>query len=198
MAEEGIDELRQILNYIAGMGIPSQAVDIDFSIARGLDYYTGAVMETILLDAPEFGSVFGGGRYNGLVSRFTGAELPATGSSIGVDRLFAALRHLEAIDCSEQTVTEVMVLRLEKDRDSDYLQIAADLRDMGMNAEVCLADDTTFKSQFNFAISRGMKFVIICGGNEFEKQTVQVKNLQTREQEEIPRNELINYFKKEN
>ncbi|QTA90546.1 histidine--tRNA ligase [Desulfonema magnum] len=198
VAEEGIDELRQILDYIAGMGIPAEAVDIDFSIARGLDYYTGPVMETILLDAPEFGSVFGGGRYNGLVSRFTGAELPATGSSIGVDRLFAALSHLGAIDRAEQTVTEVMVLRLEKDRDADYLQMAAELRGAGMNAEVCLADDTTFKNQFNFAITRGMKFAIICGGNEFETQTVQVKNLQTRKQEEIPRNEMIHYFKREN
>ncbi|MDM8550672.1 histidine--tRNA ligase [Desulfobacterales bacterium HSG2] len=195
IAQEGIDELGQILEYVAGMGIPSEPLEIDFSIARGLDYYTGPVMETVLLDAPEFGSVFSGGRYNNLVSRFTGKELPATGASIGVDRLFAALSHLEAIDRSEETVAEVMVLRIEKDRDADYLRIATDLRSVGINTEISLADDTTFKKQFNFAISRGVKFVIICGGNEFEKGTIQVKNLQTRKQEEIPRDELMKYFK---
>lgn len=195
IAQEGIDELGQILEYVAGMGIPSEPLEIDFSIARGLDYYTGPVMETVLLDAPEFGSVFSGGRYNNLVGRFTGKELPATGASIGVDRLFAALNHLEAIDRSEETVSEVMVLRIDKDRDADYLRIATDLRSAGINTEISLADDTTFKKQFNFAISRGVKFVIICGGNEFEKGTIQVKNLQTRKQEEIPRDELMNYFK---
>ena len=195
IAQEGIDELEQILEYVAGMGIPPEPVEIDFSIARGLDYYTGPVMETVLLDAPEFGSVFSGGRYNNLVSRFTGKELPATGASIGVDRLFAALSHLKAIDRSEETVAEVMVLRIEKDRDADYLRIATELRSVGINTEISLADDTTFKKQFNFAISRGVKFVIICGGNEFEKGTIQVKNLQTRKQEEIPRDELVNYFK---
>ncbi|MCP4104571.1 MAG: histidine--tRNA ligase [Desulfobacteraceae bacterium] len=193
-AEQGVNELRQVLEYTGGMEIPAEFVEIDFSIARGLDYYTGPVMETILLDAPEFGSVFGGGRYNDLVARFTGKELPATGASMGVDRLFAALSHLGLIDRAEQTVAEVMVMRLEKDHDSDYLKIASDLRAAGINAEVSLLNDTTFKSQFNFAISRGVKFVIICGGNEFEKQTVQVKNLQTRVQEEISRNELVNYF----
>ncbi|MCP4352139.1 MAG: histidine--tRNA ligase [Desulfobacterales bacterium] len=193
-AEEGINELRQVLEYTGSMEIPAEFVEIDFSIARGLDYYTGPVMETILLDAPEFGSVFGGGRYNDLVARFTGKELPATGASMGVDRLFAALSHLGLIDRTEHTVAEVMVMRLEKDHDTDYLKIASDLRTAGINAEISLLNDTTFKSQFNFAISRGVKFVIICGGNEFEKQTVQIKNLQTRVQEEISRNELVNYF----
>ena len=195
MAEEGIEELEQIMEYIAGMGIPSEAVEIDFSIARGLDYYTGPVMETILPDAPEFGSVFSGGRYNNLVARFTGKELPATGASIGVDRLFAALSHLGAVDRSEQTVTEVMILRIAKDHDPDYLQMAGELREIGLNVEVCLIEDTTFKSQFNFAISRGMRFAIICGEDEFEKQTVQVKNLETRKQEEIQRDALADYFK---
>ncbi|CAN2041943.1 Histidine--tRNA ligase [Candidatus Magnetomoraceae bacterium gMMP-15] len=195
IAEQGIDELKQIIKYLNGMQIPSKFVDIDFSIARGLDYYTGPVMETILLDAPEYGSVFSGGRYNNLVSRFTGKELPAVGTSIGVDRLFAALKHLKAIDCSEQTVTKVMVLRIEKGRNLEYIQMAYDLRKNGVNAEVCLVEDTTFKSQFNFAISRGVKFIIICGGNEFEKDTVQIKNLQTRKQEEISRNKLADYFK---
>jgi|LGVF01.1.fsa_nt_gb histidyl-tRNA synthetase len=196
IAEEGIDELQQILEYIRATGVPSSFVDIDFSIARGLDYYTGPVMEMILLDAPEFGSVFSGGRFNDLVSRFTGRELPAVGASIGVDRLFAALNNLGAIDRSEQTVSKVMVLRISKDHDIDYLKIMAMLRNQDINAELCLLDDTTFKRQFNFAISRGVQFVIICGEDEFQKGTIQIKNLQTRKQEEVSIDEITNYFSK--
>jgi len=176
------------------MNIPEKFVNIDFSIARGLDYYTGPVFETVLLDAPEFGSVFSGGRYNDLVRRFTGKSLPATGTSIGVDRLFAALSHLGLVDKSRQTVTEVMILRLEKDRDDQYLDIASQLRGKGINTEISMVEDTSFKGQFNYAISRGVKFIVICGALEFEKETVQVKNLETRKQEEIPRTELEAYF----
>jgi histidyl-tRNA synthetase len=194
IAQEGLEELRLIINYLHSMNIPEKYVDIDFSIARGLDYYTGPVFETILLDAPEFGSVFSGGRYNDLVRRFTGKSLPATGTSIGVDRLFAALSHLGLIDKSRQTVTEVMILRLEKDRDNQYLEIASQLRRKGINTEISMVEDTSFKGQFNYAISRGVKFIVICGALEFDKKTVQVKNLETRQQEEIPLADLETYF----
>jgi histidyl-tRNA synthetase len=194
IAMQGIHELEKILVYLKTMEIPEQYAQIDFSMARGLDYYTGPVMETVLLDAPEFGSVFSGGRYNNLVSRFTGKDLPATGASIGVDRLFAALDHLKAINRTEQTVAKVIVLRIDKDQDIDYLNIATRLRKTGINTELCLLDDTTFKSQFNFAISRGVRFVIIRGENERNRQTVQVKNLMTRKQEEIPEQKLTEYF----
>ncbi len=197
IAEEGIDELRQILNVLPAMEIDLDVVEVDFSIARGLDYYTGPVMELGLLDAPEFGSVFSGGRYNDLVSRFTGKELPATGASMGVDRLFAALSHLGAIDTTRQAVSDVMILRIEKDNDPEYLKIAAELHKAGVNAELSLLDDTTFKSQFHFAIGRGVKYIVIQGRNELDNNTIQVKNLETRKQVEIPRDELVEYFKKE-
>jgi len=194
VAEEGIDELERVLEYLAQMDISEDRVEIDFSIARGLDYYTGPVMETILVDAPDFGSVMSGGRYNNLVSRFTGKELPATGTSIGVDRLYAALVHIAAIDRSRQTVARVMIIRLVAGHDRDYLKIATELRQTGLNTELCLVEDTTFKSQFNFAISRGVRYVIICGEDEFEKQTLQVKDLETREQVEIARDKLTDFF----
>jgi histidyl-tRNA synthetase len=194
VAEEGIREIEQILSYLEGMGIGSGNVHVEFSIARGLDYYTGPVMETLLLDAPEFGSVFSGGRYNNLVRRFTGKDLPATGASIGVDRLFAALCTLGVIDTTRQTVSEVMILRLEKDRDLDYLAMASEIRRLGIPVELSLVEDITFKSQFNFAVNRGVRYLVICGGNEFENGTVQVKNLETRQQEAIPIATLGQYF----
>jgi len=195
IAMEGVSELEEILTYLEAMNISMDYIHIDFSIARGLDYYTGPVMEMELIDAPKFGSVFSGGRYNNLVKRFTGKELPAVGASIGVDRLFAALNYLKAIDCSQQTVTDVMVIRISRDRDNEYLNIAQTLRENGINTEVCLIEDTTFKRQFNFAISRGVRFIVICGEDEFKKQTVQVKKLETRKQEELPLADLVPYMK---
>jgi len=197
IALTGIAELEEILTYLKSMEIPLTQVEIDFSIARGLDYYTGPVMEMVLTDAPKFGSVFSGGRYNNLVSRFTGKELPAVGASIGVDRLFAALNHLKVLDNTQQTVTDVMIIRIAPNRDTDYLKIAQNLRKEGIRTEISLIEDMTFKRQFNFAISRGVRFIVICGENEFSQNMAQVKNLETRQQTEMPMAELAEYMKRE-
>jgi len=197
IAMNGISELKEIFKCLSAMKIPLTKIEIDFSIARGLDYYTGPVMEMELLDAPQFGSVFSGGRYNNLVSRFTGKELPAVGASIGVDRLFAALNHLKLIDDSQQTVTDVMIIRISPDHDPDYLEMAQNLRIANIRTEVCLVEDTTFKRQFNFAISRGVRFVIICGENEFNAKKVQIKNLITRKQVELDAHMMVEYLVQE-
>lgn len=196
VAIEGVQELKQILNYLDAMNIPEEFLEINFSIARGLDYYTGPVMETLLVKAPQFGSLCSGGRYNGLVARFTGETIPAVGTSIGVDRLFAALVYLKSVDLSKTTVTNTMILRLMPDCNEEYMQIANELRDAGVKTEICLLNDTTFKTQFNFAISRGVDFVVIYGEEEKEKGVIQVKNLKTREQTEMSREELANFIKK--
>lgn len=194
VVEEGVRELKQILNYLKAMNIPAGIVKIDFSIARGLDYYTGPVMETVLLDAPEYGSVFSGGRYDGLVRRFTGEDLPAVGASVGIDRLFTALREIGAIRIRRKTVARVMILRLAPDKDMEYLKLAEEIRYLGINTEVCLLNDTTFKNQFNFALNRGVKYVVIMGEDEMKNNTVQIKNLETREQVELKRDEVKGYF----
>lgn len=194
VAQEGIKELEIILDYIFAMEIQSEVIQINFSIARGLDYYTGPVMETVLLDASQFGSVFSGGRYNDLVGRFTGKELPSVGASIGVDRLFAALKFLNKIDLSKQTVVDAMVLRLMENEDIEYLRIAQEIRKFGINCEICLLDNVSFKAQFNFAISRGVKYVVIYGEDEKRKGLIQIKNLENREQNCLLRKELKNFF----
>ncbi len=194
IASEGLDELAQILSYLDASQIPESSVKIDLSIARGLDYYTGPVFESFLLDAPEFGSVFSGGRYNGLVSRFTGQELPAVGASIGVDRLFSALQHLGNLGSQGLTVAQMLILRLASDQDTFYLRLAGALRKAGFRVELSLMEDTTFKSQFSFAINQGVNFAVIAGTEEISRQVVQVKNLSNRLQEEIPVSKLIDYF----
>ncbi|MEI6378793.1 MAG: histidine--tRNA ligase [Candidatus Falkowbacteria bacterium] len=194
IAEDGIKELEQILGFTADLGVPSDKVLVDFGVARGLDYYTGPVMETSLLTAPEFGSVFSGGRYNNLMERFTGQELPAVGASIGVDRLFAALRQLGLLDVSRATITDVLVMRIADNLDSEYLEIAKIIRRCGLNTEVSMLEDRTFKAQFNFALGRGVKYAIIYGENESIKRTIQIKNLSTRKQTEINFSDLEIYF----
>jgi histidyl-tRNA synthetase len=195
IAEKGIDELEEILSFLPSMSVPDEFVAIDFSIARGLDYYTGSVTETVLLDAPEFGSVFGGGRYDDLVKRFTGESLPAVGASMGVDRFFAALKRLGLVDIGRKTVTDIIIIRVAPERDKEYLSIADKLREVGFNTEICLLGDTTFQNQFNFALSRGAKFVVIAGEDEFKKGIVSVKNFQTRKQVELKEEDLVSWIK---
>ncbi len=156
-------------------------------------------METSLLDAPEFGSVFSGGRYDGLVKRFTGEELPAVGASIGVDRLFKTLEHLKLIKVEKTTVADAMIMRLSENNDEHYLKIANMVRETGLNVDICLIKDTTWKSQFNFVLNQGVKFMIICGEDEIAKNIIQIKNLETREQTEIELSEekLIDFFEKQ-
>ena len=194
IAEEGLEELSQILSHVLIHRVPEEFVEVDFSIARGLDYYTGPVMETVLTDAPEFGSIFSGGRYNNLVAKFTGKKLPAVGASIGVDRLFAALSYLKKIDRSNLTVSHVMVLRLSKNRDHQYLEIVEMIREAGLNAELSLLESTTFHDQFNYALTRGVKHVVIVGDDEFSKNAIQIKDLVLREQKEIPKDQFKNYL----
>lgn len=194
IAHEGITELETILTTLEQSEAVRECVSIDFSIARGLDYYTGPVMETTLHDAPEFGSVFSGGRYDGLVKRFTGQELPAVGVSIGVDRLFRALVELGLFDTKQKTTVDVMIMRIMPDADATYLGYARRLRGAGLNVEVSLLRDTTFKNQFNYALSRGARYIVICGQEEYDQKTVQIKDTHTRAQDTVPVDDIEKYF----
>ncbi len=193
IAEEGIAELEDIIRLCPDA---SEVVEVNFSVVRGLDYYTGPVMETSILGAEEFGSVFSGGRYDNLMERFTGKPLPAVGASIGVDRLFAALKHLGLIKTDKQSATEVIILDIDASLTQLYLQVAKEIRTMGYNVEICLLEDKTFKSQFNFALSRGAAFMIILGADEAARGVVKLKDLSSRKQIDLTFSELAHYFQK--
>ena len=180
---EGVDELRQIAAMLAAMGVAEDRAVIDPAVVRGLGYYTGPVFEAELtfeiLDEKgrkrQFGSVAGGGRYDGLVERFTGQKVPATGVSIGVDRLLAALRAKGL--AGAQVAGPVVVTVMDRDRMSDYQAMAADLRAAGIRAEVYLGNPKNFGNQLKYADKRGAPVAIIQGGDEAERGVVQVKNL---------------------
>ncbi|WP_297617695.1 histidine--tRNA ligase [uncultured Roseicyclus sp.] len=183
IGREGVAELETIADLLAAQGYGPDRIVIDPSVVRGLGYYTGPVYEAELtfeiLDEKgrprQFGSVAGGGRYDDLVKRFTGQEVPATGVSIGVDRLLAALRAKGRL--SGATQGPVIVTVMDRDRMADYQRMAADLRAAGIRAEVYLGNPRNFGNQLKYADKRGSPVAIIQGGDEAARGVVQIKDL---------------------
>ena len=180
---DGAGELETIAELLDAQGYNANRIDIDPSVVRGLGYYTGPVYEAELtfevLDDKgrprNFGSVSGGGRYDDLVKRFTGQEVPATGVSIGVDRLLAALRAKGRMD--QTAVGPVVVTVMDRDRMADYQTMVADLRNAGIRAEVYLGNPKNFGNQLKYADKRQSPVAIIAGSDEFDKGIVQIKDL---------------------
>jgi histidyl-tRNA synthetase len=183
VGEQGVQELNDISIILEQLGYRADRILIDPSCVRGLGYYTGPVFEAELtfeiLDEKgrkrQFGSVAGGGRYDGLVKRFTGQDVPATGVSIGVDRLLAALRAKGRAGAVAQG--PVVVTVMDRDRMADYMGMVGDLRRAGIRAEVYLGNPKNFGNQLKYADKRGSPIAIIQGGNEAEKGTVILKDL---------------------
>jgi len=181
---EGVDELETIAALLAAQGYGPDRIVIDPSVVRGLGYYTGPVFEAELtfeiLDEKgrprQFGSVAGGGRYDDLVKRFTGQAVPATGISIGVDRLLAALRAKGRIG-AEAAQGPVVVTVMDRDRMADYMQMVGELRAAGIRAEVYLGNPKNFGNQLKYADKRGAPVAVIQGTDEAERGVVQIKDL---------------------
>ena len=183
--EEGIFELQQISELCIAAGYNRNRIRIDPSVVRGLEYYTGPVFEAELLaEIPNdegqivrFGSVGGGGRYDGLVSRFRGEPVPATGFSIGVSRLMSALKALGKLDTSD-TIGPVVVLVMDRDTESlgRYQKMVSELRQAGIRAEMYLGG-SGMKPQMKYADRRGAPCVVIQGGNERAEGVVQIKDM---------------------
>ena len=179
----GIDELEQIAALLSAQGYGPDQIVIDPSVVRGLGYYTGPVFEAELtfdiLDHKgrkrQFGSVAGGGRYDDLVKRFTGQEVPATGISIGVDRLLAALREKGQI--TQSGTGPVVVTVMDRDRMADYQKMVAELRNAGIRAEVYLGNPKNFGNQLKYADRRNSPVAVIEGAEEKARGVVQVKDL---------------------
>ena len=183
VGEAGVGELETIAELLDAQGYAADRIEIDPSVVRGLGYYTGPVYEAELTFEIEdekgrprnFGSVSGGGRYDDLVKRFTGQEVPATGVSIGVDRLLAALRMKGRM--AHQSVGPVVVTVMDRDRMADYQTMVAELRNAGIRAEVYLGNPKNFGNQLKYADKRGAPIAVIEGGDEKASGIVQIKDL---------------------
>jgi histidyl-tRNA synthetase len=171
-----LDVVERISNHLYALGYEDDRVSLDLSIARGLAYYTGPVFEAILLDAPQFGSVFGGGRYDDLVMRFLGQPIPAVGASIGVDRLLAALTHLGRIG-TEKATARVLVTHMDAALRDDYLAITWELRRAGIPTELYLGSAKGPGKQLKYADQYDVPLAILYGSNEKEQNVVTIKDL---------------------
>ncbi|MCY6382274.1 histidine--tRNA ligase [Hoeflea prorocentri] len=182
----GIGELEQIANLVAAAGYDDGRVKIDPSVVRGLEYYTGPVYEAELLfdvtnekgQTVQFGSVGGGGRYDGLVSRFMGQPVPATGFSIGVSRLMTALKNLGKLG-RDEIAAPVVVCVMDRDAESmsRYQRFVSELRSAGVRAEMFQGNPKNFGKQLQYADRRGSPVAIIQGSQERDEGTVQIKDL---------------------
>ena len=179
----GVAELDEIAGLLSAQGYGPDRIVIDPSVVRGLGYYTGPVFEAELTfevtdekgRPRNFGSVAGGGRYDDLVKRFTGQEVPATGVSIGVDRLLAALRATGRI--TSASAGPVIVTVMDRAHMADYQSMVAELRKAGIRSEVYLGNPKNFGNQLKYADKRASPVAIIAGGDEFAKGVVQIKDL---------------------
>ena len=185
---EGLDELGTVVQSMAAMGVPEEYYRINLSIARGLDYYTGTVYETLLDDHPEIGSVCSGGRYDNLAGHYTKSHLPGVGISIGATRLFYQMREIGIIETAKSHV-QALVTRMDESLDDAYLALAADLRQHDINTEVWF-EKLKFGKQLKYADKAGIRFAIIMGRDELDKGVVTVKDLHQSEQFEIARDQL--------
>lgn len=194
MLDRGLAESREIVAAIRKFGVPDTAFCMDLSIVRGLDYYTGTVYETTLVNYPELGSICSGGRYDDLASYFTDTRLPGVGISIGLTRLFAKLKEAGLLQPPARTPAEVLITTMQGQDLGGYLTMARTLRGAGINTEVYL-ETAKLKNQLAYAERKGFRVALIAGETEIAKQVVQVKNLATRTAADCSLGELVSTVK---
>lgn len=178
-----------MLELVRVMGVPESDYALNFSIARGLDYYTGTVYETTLDEHPEIGSICSGGRYDDLAGHYTRSRLPGVGLSIGLSRLFWQLREAGLIRAAESTV-QVLVPQVDESLLHHTLAVATELRQAGINTEAVL-DGGRLGKQLRYADRAGIRFVVILGPQEVEADTVTIKDLRRQDQFTVPRAEMV-------
>ena len=182
--EAGVHSLRFLRAAVHAAGVRTQRLAIDVSIARGLDYYTGTVVETFLTQLPEIGSVCSGGRYDDLASVYTSQRLPGIGASLGLDRLLAALDELGMVQ-KVGTTAPVFIPYFDADRLPDYLQLAARVRQAGWGVEL-FPEPKRLGQQLKYADRRGARLALIAGQREFDAGVCQIKDLRGNSTQEVP------------
>jgi histidyl-tRNA synthetase len=175
----GVAALTAIVTGAREAGVPDGRVAIDPSIARGLDYYTGIVLESFLDDLPALGSICSGGRYDNLAGLYTKQHLPGVGASLGIDRLLAGLEELGRV-ATVETPAEVFLVHFDERHLADYLRIATAIRASGMAVEF-FPEAKKVGQQLKLAAKRGFPAALVIGSDEFTAGTAQFKNLSTQQ-----------------
>ena len=186
----GIIELENVINDLRARRMSSENYQINLTIARGLDYYTGSVFETKLKDYPSIGSVCSGGRYENLAEYYTDKKLPGVGISIGLTRLFYQLVEAGIIQTDKCSSCEIMIIPMCENFEYIY-EIQDMLVNMGISVNICYLEKG-MKQKMRYANKIMTKYVLIIGDDEIEKDTVILKNMYEGVQFEIPRSDLNN------
>lgn len=191
---QGKEELSQVCKYIAAYKVAPENFAVNLKIARGLDYYTGTVYETVLDDYPSLGSICSGGRYDELASNYTKQSLPGVGISIGLSRLFYQLREAGILkDGNKGSTTELLIIPMA-DTVEYAMETAAALREAGINTEVYLNEGKMGK-KFSYADKLGIRFVSVIGEDEMNSGMLRVKDMINGEQQDMCLENLIEFLK---
>ena len=184
---KGVDELEELFNYIESANI-KQKVEIDLSLARGLNYYTGAIFEVKALDF-QIGSICGGGRYDNLTGIFGLPNISGVGISFGADRIYDVLKGLDKFPKDAIEGTKLLFSNMGSAETAYALPIAAQLRSQGISCEI-YPDNTKLKKQFDYATKKGIRYFAIIGEDEIKAGEVTLKDLTTGTQQRVPKEEL--------
>lgn len=187
---QGLRELSQVVNALRAMGVPETRVRVDLRIARGLDYYTGTVYETNLVDYPGLGSVCSGGRYDDLASNYTKTSMPGVGISIGLSRLFYQLCEVGVIKPTVQTPAQVVVMPMTDAELPQALEVAASLRRSGVST-ISYSEPTDLGKKFKYVDRMGCRWAVLIGENEVRNNTVSLKDMQTGEKNSLTLDTLV-------
>jgi histidyl-tRNA synthetase len=188
---KGAEELARVFELVEGHSLQSH-VELDLSIARGLNYYTGTIYEAFLGNLPGYGAVLGGGRYDGLIGIFKGQEIPGVGISLGIDRLLEGLVELGVLE-EQATVARTCVTVFDEESAVYSASVAGVLRSAGIACELYPARQKIGK-QFRHAERAGMQWVVVAGPDERARGEVAVKDLSTGRQETVPLDRLVDYL----
>ena len=186
--DEGLDELKCVVGNLAAFGVPEENFAVDLTIARGLDYYTGTVYETLMLDHPEIGSVCSGGRYDNLAEFYTDRQLPGVGISIGLTRFFYVLSEQGLLnDALPAAPCDALLLPMTEDL-SYAVAAAAELRRAGLRVQL-YAEKKKFKAKMSYADRIGVPFTVFVGEDEIRENVLSVKDMRSGEQRKLPAGE---------
>ena len=182
---EGLDELRAVTRYLADFGVPEENFAIDLTIARGLDYYTGTVYETVMTEHPEIGSICSGGRYDNLAEYYTDRQLPGVGISIGLTRLFYVLQEQGLLSDGPVTAPcDALVIPMTEEL-SSAVAAATALREAGVRTQL-YGEKKKFKAKMSYADRIGVPFVLLLGEDEIREGLVSLKDMASGEQTKLP------------
>jgi len=182
----GVTELEEMTRYLKALGIPEEYYPVVPSMVRGLAYYTGPIYETIV-EEPNIGSITGGGRYDELIGMFAKHSYPATGTTIGIERIIDVMKELEMFPPAVgKTVAQILVTQFNPDLVTESLKMARELRQAGLNVELYFENDPLGK-QIRYALKKGIPYVVILGPDEVIAGQAAIRNLQLKQQETVPR-----------